>query len=175
MNAMCCSLFFWSLRFLCVAYITHPYYIFPIELFAGITGCLFQISALLHLNEISHPNILTFMTSKFNSLCNLGKLIAFVVGGKLYYAVGARKFFLLSSGACVAWGIVVLCYVIFKRFQQKRIERRITRFEQASVPHNIGDNDYAKAIIYLESLSQGLKCSTIDSQNSSHIHTVQVH
>ena len=135
MNAICCSLFIWSLRFLCVSLVTTPYYIFAIEILHGLSSCLFDESALVHVKEISHPSILTFMSGQLNSSYDLGNLIAYIVGGELYFLLGGQKLFLISSGTCAAWSMVVLCYVIFNHLQKKKVERsrRTTLFEHALV------------------------------------------
>ena len=122
-NTMCFSCFAWSFRFLCVSFLTNPYYIFPIETLHGLTSSLFLNSAFVHLSEISDPSILTVMTGKLNSLyVQLGSLIANMVGGKLYYVFGGHNLFLLSSALYGVWGVVILSYVIFRCLRDERYE-----------------------------------------------------
>ena len=154
MHAICCSLFVWSLRFLCVSYITNPYYIFLIEIFHGLTASLFLNSAFVNIKENSHPSTLTFMSGTLNSLFGqCGLLIANIFSGKLYHMMGVQKLFLLTSGACAAWGILVLYYLLSKRFQKKRIERlrRTTLVKQTLEMDIMGS--YANHITNVEQLS----------------------
>ena len=157
-NAMCATLFVWSLRFLCVSFITNPYHIFPIEIFHGLTSSLFLTSSFIYIKEISDPAILTFMTGKLNSLYRqLGTLIAYIVGGKLYHMLGARKLFLLSSAASAAWGLLFLSYVIFKYFQKNMVKRRCTTlFEESDGLVDNGDNDCSNLLTHIVPLSQDL-------------------
>ena len=120
MNAMCCSCFVWSLRFLSVSFLQNPYYIIPIEICHGFTCSLFFSSAVEHLNEISDPIILSTMCGILNGLyIELGAGIASVIGGQLYYTYGGQNLFLIASAACALWGMLMLCYIIIKHMRKE--------------------------------------------------------
>ena len=117
--AMICGIFAYFFRFLAIAYTENPWLIPLIQTLQSFCFGLFLTATILHIKNITLPDIRTTLYSIMNSLhFSVGVIIANVLGGKLYEKYGGKKLFLLASIAALIWAIAATFYfLIFVKFK----------------------------------------------------------
>ena len=116
--AMICGIFAYFFRFLAIAYTENPWFIPLIQTLQSFCFGLFLTATILHIKNITLPDIRTTLYSIMNSLhFSVGVIIANMSGGKLYEKYGGKKLFLLASIAALIWAIVATFYfLMFVKF-----------------------------------------------------------
>ena len=102
-------------RFTAMAYVENPWLIPLIQTLQFSCSGLHLYAAVIHIKEISPPQIRTTMYSLMNTIYfGAGFLLANVIGGEIYDKHNAKFLFKVASLITFAWCIIILCYIALK-------------------------------------------------------------
>ena len=120
-RVLCLGCFSWAIRFILFAYLENPWVVLPIQLLQGFGYGLFIASSVVHIKQISSPEIYTSMYAIFNSLFfGTGAILGNVLGGALLMKFGIRTLFLGTSIAGFIWTFVMLVYLVVEFYQKRK-------------------------------------------------------
>lgn len=120
-RVLCLGSLSWAIRFLLFTYLENPWLVLPIQLLQGFGYGLFITTSVVHIKEISTPDIYTSMYGIFNGLfLGTGAILGNVIGGALLMKFGIRTLYLGTSIAGFIWTFIMLIYLLVEFYQKKR-------------------------------------------------------
>ena len=107
--------FSYVVRFTAMAHVENPWLIPLIQILQFSCSGLYLYAAVIHIKEISPPQIRTTMYSLMNTIYfGAGFLLANVIGGEIYDKHNAKFLFKVASLIIFTWCIIISCYIALK-------------------------------------------------------------
>ena len=107
---MCCFTYF--VRYITMAYVANPWLMPLIQTFQSTCFGLFLFAAVLHVEKVAPPEVLTTMYSVMNTIhFGLGYFLANIMAGEFIEQYDSRTLFKMASVIAFVWSVVLAVYL----------------------------------------------------------------
>ena len=121
---VCCFTYF--VRYITMAYVENPWLIPLIQTFQLTCFGLFLFAAVLHIEKIAPPEVLTTMYSVMNTIhFGFGYFLASIMAGKVIEQYDSRSLYKIASVIAFVWSVALAVYLTSRRCRKVALRKKL--------------------------------------------------